>query len=112
VAGHEETLKAVCTPPHDITGQPVAGYLPQGEGSGFLRELMKKSEMLLADHAVNIERKKDGRLPATTIWLFWASGQLPAMPAFQQAFGESSAYLGRRFIEGLGIMAGWRFQHR
>ncbi len=107
MAGHEETLKAICTPPHDITDQPVAGYLPHGEGSGFLRELMKKSEPLLANHPVNIERKKAGRLPVTTIWLFWASGQVPEMPAFQQAFGLKAALTsGVDLLRGLGMMAG------
>lgn len=30
IKGHEETLKARCTPPHDIPGQPVQEFLPQG----------------------------------------------------------------------------------
>ncbi len=110
--GHEETLKAICTPPHDITDQPVAGYLPHGEGSGFLRELMKKSVPLLANHPVNIERKKAGRLPVTTIWLFWASGQVPEMPAFQQAFGLKAALTsGVDLLRGLGMMAGMEILH-
>jgi 2,3-bisphosphoglycerate-independent phosphoglycerate mutase len=107
IAGHEETLKAICTPPHDITDQPVAGYLPHGEGSGFLRELMQESEMVLPTHAVNINRKKAGKLPATGIWLFWASGPLPEMPAFHQAFGMKAALTsGVDLLRGLGIMAG------
>jgi 2,3-bisphosphoglycerate-independent phosphoglycerate mutase len=107
MAGHEETLKAICTPPHDITDQPVEAYLPHGEGSGFLRELMKKSGPLLANHAVNIERKRTGRLPVTSIWLFWASGQVPEMPAFQQAFGLKAALTsGVDLLRGLGMMAG------
>jgi 2,3-bisphosphoglycerate-independent phosphoglycerate mutase len=107
MAGHEETLKAICTPPHDITDQPVAGYLPHGEGSGFLRELMIKSGPLLANHPVNIERNKAGRLPVTTIWLFWSSGQVPQMPAFQQAFGLKAALTsGVDLLRGLGMMAG------
>ncbi|MCX6002207.1 MAG: cofactor-independent phosphoglycerate mutase [Chloroflexi bacterium] len=112
MAGHEETLKAICTPPHDITDQPVAGYLPHGEGSGFLRELMKKSVPLLANHPVNIERKKAGRLPVTTIWLFWASGQVPETPAFQQAFGLKAALTsGVDLLRGLGMMAGMEILH-
>lgn len=107
MAGHEETLQAICTPPHDITDRAVAAYLPHGEGSGFLRELMKKSETLLAGHPVNIERNKAGRLPVTTIWLFWASGRLPGMPAFQQAFGLKAALTsGVDLLRGLGMMAG------
>lgn len=107
LAGHEETLQAICTPPHDITDQEVAGYLPHGEGSAFLVELMKKSGPLLAGHPVNAARKKAGKLPVTTIWLFWASGQVPEMPAFEQAYGLKAALTsGVDLLRGLGMMAG------
>ena len=53
IKGGEETLKAVCTPPHDISDRLVEDYLPKGEGSALLRELMKRSEAVLANHPVN-----------------------------------------------------------
>ncbi len=37
IAGRPDTLNAVCTPPHDIPGQPIADYLPSGLGSSYLR---------------------------------------------------------------------------
>ena len=82
--GHEEALEAVCTPPHDIPGKPVAGYLPRGQGSDLLRDLMQRSEAILKDHPVNLARISRGETPATTIWLFWPSGQVPALPSFQK----------------------------
>ena len=30
--GHEDTLQASCTPPHDIPDKPVAEFLPRGPG--------------------------------------------------------------------------------
>ncbi len=107
IKGREDTLKAICTPPHDITGRAVAEYLPQGQGGDILRELMKKSESLLADHPVNIQRQRRNALPVTTVWLFWASGQVPEMPSFQRAYGLDAALTsGVDLLRGLGIMTG------
>jgi 2,3-bisphosphoglycerate-independent phosphoglycerate mutase len=104
---HEETLKAVCTPPHDIPGKPVQGYLPQGKGNDFLKKLMARSSSVLNDHPVNIERKRRGLLPATDIWLFWGSGQLPPMPSFKEAYGLDAAMTsGVDLLKGLAKLAG------
>ena len=40
-------MEAVCTPPHDIPGNPVASYLPKGQGSEILKDLMRRSEAVL-----------------------------------------------------------------
>jgi 2,3-bisphosphoglycerate-independent phosphoglycerate mutase len=105
--GGEKTLQAKCTPPHDIANRPIAEFLPQGVGSDFLRDLMKRSEEVLRDHPVNLTRKKRGEIPATTIWLFWGSGQIPEMPAFKQVYGVSAAMTsGVDLLRGLAKMAG------
>ncbi len=107
IKGGEEILKAVCTPPHDISDRLVEDYLPKGEGSAVLRELMKRSEAVLANHPVNRDRKVAGKLPATTIWLFWGSGQIPEMPAFEQEYGlKASMTSGVDLLRGLARMAG------
>ncbi len=107
IMGHEETLKAVCTPPHDIPAKPVREYLPRGEGSEFLRDLMARAASVLKDHPVNIARRRRGELPATDIWLFWGSGQLPPMPSFKEAYGLSAAMTsGVDLLRGLGKMVG------
>jgi len=84
---HLDTIQALCTPPHDITGKPVAGFLPQGTGSQFLRELMSRSEEVLREHPVNAARRARGDIPATMIWLFWGSQRAPDLPPFQQVYG-------------------------
>jgi 2,3-bisphosphoglycerate-independent phosphoglycerate mutase len=104
---HEETLKAFCTPPHDIPGRPVAEYLPGGEGSNFLRDLMERAELVLKDHPVNIVRQRRGELPATDIWLFWGSGQLPPVPSFKETYSLSAALTsGVDLLRGLAKMMG------
>jgi len=105
--GHADVLDAICTPPHDIPGKPVADFLPKGAGSAFLRELMARSEVVLRDHPINKERESRGEVPATGIWLFWGSGQVPDMPAFKQVHGLDAAMTsGVDLLRGLAQMAG------
>ncbi len=107
IKGHEETLKAGCTPPHDIPGKPVKDYLPQGSGSELLNDLMTRSEILLKSHKINERRLKRGNVPANTIWLFWGSGQVPEMPTFVKAYGLNAAMTsGVDLLRGLAKMAG------
>jgi 2,3-bisphosphoglycerate-independent phosphoglycerate mutase len=105
--GHEDALEAICTPPHDIPERPADKFLPRGRGSDILRELMGRSEAVLRNHPVNEKRRARGEIPATTIWLFWGSGQLPEMPPFQQVYGLSAALTsGVDLLKGLGKMMG------
>ena len=107
--GREDTLSATCTPPHDIPDKPVDEFLPRGQGSKFLRGLMKRSEAVLRDHPVNVKRRSGGDIPATTIWLFWGSGKVPDMPQFQQVYGLSAAMTsGVDLLRGLARMVGMK----
>ncbi len=105
--GHPETLKASCTPPHDIPDRPVSQFMPRGEGSELLIDLMKRSAAVLTEHPVNIKRQSQGDIPATMIWLFWGSGQVPDMPAFESVYGVSAAMTsGVDLLRGLAHMMG------
>jgi 2,3-bisphosphoglycerate-independent phosphoglycerate mutase len=104
--GKQETLKAVCTPPHDIPGRKIEEYLPKGSGSEILRDLMRRSEAVLADHPVNLRRISRGEIPATSIWLFWPSGQVPDLPSFMQRHGLKAGMIsGVDLLRGLAQMA-------
>ena len=102
--GGRETMTT--TPPHDITDRKIAGYLPKGEGSDVLRDLMKRSQELLTRHAVNGERERRGERKATSIWL-WGQGKAPALPSLSERFGISGGVISAvDIINGLGIYAG------
>jgi len=101
IKGHDDTLLANCTPPHDIPDKPIAEFLPQGTGSDLLRDLMERSEAVLKEHPVNLERQARGDIPATMIWLFWGSGQIPEMPPFKQVYG-----LGATMTSGVDLLRG------
>ena len=103
----EDTLLAICTPPHDIPNKPIADFLPRGAGSELLRDLMTGSETVLRDHPVNVARQSRGDIPATMIWLFWGSGQSPDMPSLKQVFGFNAAMTsGVDLLRGLARMLG------
>ena len=107
IKGHQEILNAVCTPPHDIANQPVDRYLPGGQGGDFLLNIMRRSESVLSNHPVNKARVAAGKMPATTIWLFWGSGQIPEMPPFPKKYGLRAAMTSAvDLLRGLAIMSG------
>jgi 2,3-bisphosphoglycerate-independent phosphoglycerate mutase len=107
IKGEEDTLLAACTPPHDIPNKPVADFMPQGPGSELLQELMQRSQDVLRDHRVNLERKSRGEIPATMIWLFWGSAQIPELQSFKERYGLDAAMTsGVDLLRGLANMAG------
>jgi len=76
---------APLTPPHDVLGQVIGQYLPQDD---ILREMMKKSYEILANHPINIERKQNGLNPANCCW-FWGAGTKPALSSFEEKTGKA-----------------------
>jgi 2,3-bisphosphoglycerate-independent phosphoglycerate mutase len=107
ISGHPETLQAMCTPPHDIPGRTIDEYLPRGEGSGLLRDLMARSVSVLQDHAVNRARESRGEVAANMIWLFWGSGQVPKLPRFKALYRLDAAMTsGVDLLRGLAKMTG------
>jgi 2,3-bisphosphoglycerate-independent phosphoglycerate mutase len=104
--GHDEVLKAKCTPPHDIPGKPVKDFLPQGPGKDLLLDVMARSETVLKGHKINTARVKRGLVPITTIWLFWGCGRVPATPSFKKTYGLSAAMTSAvDLLKGLAKMA-------
>jgi 2,3-bisphosphoglycerate-independent phosphoglycerate mutase len=104
--GHERIMEL--TPPHDISGRVVKDYLPQGKDSTALLELMERSLVLLENHPVNIERRRQGKNPALSAW-FWGQGKKPALDSFADKYGlQGSVVAAVDLVKGLGICAGLR----
>ncbi len=93
------------TPPHDISDRKIKDYLPKGDNSGELLELMKRSSRILAAHPVNLERVKMGKNPATSIWL-WGEGKKPILENFEEKYGVSASVISAvDLIKGIAICA-------
>ncbi|HMA82421.1 MAG TPA: phosphoglycerate mutase, partial [Candidatus Binatia bacterium] len=94
------------TPPHDITDQKTAGYMPKGEGADRLLKLMGDSQGILADHPINKKRQAAGQRRATSIWL-WGQGRAPQLPPLTERFGIKGGVISAvDIIHGLGVYAG------
>ncbi len=99
------------TPPHDITGQPVAGHLPAGDGDRMIRSLMDRSRQILSSHPINKERAAGGKLPANSIWL-WGQGKRAALPPFKEKFGLKGATVcAVDLVRGLSRLIGFATPH-
>jgi 2,3-bisphosphoglycerate-independent phosphoglycerate mutase len=102
----EEFLKTRCVAPHDISGQKITSYWPQGSLSDQLRELMEKSKEVLASHPVNQVRIDLKENPANMIWL-WGQGKRPQFSSFKEKFGlEGSIISAVDLINGIGRLIG------
>lgn len=95
-----------CTPPHDITGKPVAAYLPKGRYAARLLALSEASREILRSHPVNLARVERGLRPANACW-FWGEGTRPALSDFSERFGIRGGVISAvDLIKGIGICAG------
>jgi 2,3-bisphosphoglycerate-independent phosphoglycerate mutase len=92
-----------CTPPHDILGEPVAGYLPglaagdtgSGSPAAELRDLQTRADEVLA--RVH---------PGTSAW-FWGEGTAPRVSPFLDNYGLTGAVVGAvDLVRGIGRLAG------
>ena len=106
-----------CTPPHDIPLKPWRENLPhatsEGEGSetaSLLVDLILKSQELLKDHPLNIERQQRGMDPANSIWP-WGGGYRPRMVPLTTTYPQikkGSVITAVDLIRGIGKYAGLR----
>lgn len=101
-----ELVKADCTPPHDVSGQPIPKNLPKGKGSELLIRLMQESRELLEKHEINKVRVDLKENPGNMIWL-WGQGTNPNMPSFSGMFGvEGSVISAVDLVNGIGRLVG------
>jgi len=103
---HGGRTQVKATPPHDITGQDIISYLPQGEESEKLINLMNSSQMIFHNHPQFKRRCEKGETPANSIWP-WGQGKAPAMDGFAARFGLTGAVISAvDLIKGIGVYAG------
>lgn len=91
------------TPPHDILTQRIGDYLPKDE---VLRDMMKKSYDILANHPINLRRKEAGLNPANSAW-FWGAGTRPALKSFEEKTGKRGVMISAvDLLKGIAVGTG------
>lgn len=101
----DKAVEGKLIPPHDISKRAVKEYLPEDDE---ILSLMKKSYEFLKEHPYNIERVKQGKKPASSIWV-WGEGKRPNMDSFQKKFGVKGSVISAvDLIKGIGILTGMR----
>lgn len=90
------------TPPHDVLGQTIGGYLPQDD---VLRDMMRRSYDILANHPINRQRIAEGLNPANSIW-FWGAGTRPMLSSFEEKTGHTGAMISAvDLLKGIAVGA-------
>lgn len=108
LTAHKDAFEVTMTPPHDITNQNIAAYLPSGnDGEKFLT-LQKASRLILENHPINQKRIAGGLRPANSIWL-WGQGTKPSMPLYKKEYNMQGAVITAvDLIKGIAKCAGMK----
>lgn len=113
-----------CAPPHDHPGEDwkylivkaktkqedpkVSNRISAQETADIINNLIIKSQELLSIHPININREKEGRRQANSIWP-WSGGYRPCMQTLQSQYKEinsGSVISAVDLIKGIGHYAG------
>lgn len=95
-----------CVPPHDITGEPLEGHLPRGEGAERILEIMERAREVLAAPGAESPPVAAGRNRVTMIWP-WGQGGSITLEPFESLFGMRGAVISAvDLVSGLGRLAG------
>ncbi len=94
------------TEPQAILDEPISKHLPRGERSDPLRQLVRWSQKILAEHDINLVRADLGEAPANCAWVY-GQGPPPALPAFAERYHVTGAVVaGTDLMRGLGAALG------
>jgi 2,3-bisphosphoglycerate-independent phosphoglycerate mutase len=96
----------VVTPPHEISGKPVAEHLPKGPRQEEARALMELSRQVFAEHPINLARVAKGQRPATQIWL-WGYGKAMLLESYPERYGlQGGVITAVDLVRGLAVLCG------
>ena len=95
--------KADLIPPHDHLGEKIGAYLPS---EPILRQMMEKSFDILNNHPLNVQRAKEGKNKANSLW-FWGAGTKPSIGSFFEKTGLKGAMISAvDLLKGIAVGAG------
>ena len=95
-------FKLKTTPPHDITGQDINNYLPDGDNSELVRNIMLDCEKILKEFYL----PENKNCKANMVWL-WGEGKKMQLPSFKTRYGLTGAVISAvDLIKGIGFAVG------
>ncbi len=103
-----------CAPPHDHPNEEwrtllVKATTPEAEETAtLLNDLILRSQELLPKHPLNVERARQGKRLANSIWP-WSGGYRPSMQTLMQLYPQiksGSVISAVDLIKGIGYYAG------
>lgn len=93
--GKDFNLKT--TPPHDIMGKEIDEFLPKGDGSKLILDIMQEAQEIIKSLEI---------ANANGIWL-WGEGKKPKLKRYSDLYGVKGAVIAAvDLIKGIGIYAG------
>lgn len=97
---------AETVPPHDIQGKGTGPYLPSGEGSDELKDLMNRARNIISSSNEITEAMSKLQGSPESIWL-WGGGKKPAIKTLSERFGLHGYTISAvDLIHGIGKAAG------
>lgn len=103
-----------CIPPHDVPGQEwqpllVKAETPEAQPTAdLINSLIIRSQQLLENHPLNMQRAREGKDKANSIWA-WSGGNRPQMVPLTKTFPQirqGSVITAVDLIRGIGKLAG------
>ncbi len=86
-----------CIPPHNISDKHYKPFLPKGDDSAYLLQLMAKAGKII---------EQDKSSTATDIWI-WGGGTKPQLENFKKRFGVGGTVISAvDLIRGIGRLVG------
>lgn len=90
-------------PPHDHLGKVIGPYLP---AEPAFRDMMARSFQVLNDHPLNLQRAKEGKNKANSLW-FWGAGTKPKLESFESRTGKKGTMISAvDLLKGIAVGAG------
>lgn len=89
--------------PHDHLGAHTGAFLPRHP---LFRDMMKKSFDILNNHPLNLQRAKEGKNKANSLW-FWGAGTKPQLQSFREKTKLSGGMISAvDLLKGIAVGAG------
>ena len=93
-------------PPHDYIEKDVTAHYNKYLVLQEWRELLEKARAVLGEHPVNLKRIKEGKNPASLVWL-WGEGKMPTVPTLTDRFNITGSMISAvDLLKGLGVLGG------